>query len=93
MEEFITPIIKATKGKEEISFYSLPEFEEWKKSKDNWPSYRVKYYKGIYFCVTCNFSTDLYSFPDESGKQFDTEEFPSCNGHGSMGYYSEIIPS
>ncbi|KAK4311799.1 hypothetical protein Pmani_016723 [Petrolisthes manimaculis] len=47
VEEFITPIIKATKGKEELSFYSLPEFEEWKKSKDNWPSYRVKYYKGL----------------------------------------------
>ncbi|XP_069949301.1 DNA topoisomerase 2-alpha isoform X3 [Cherax quadricarinatus] len=47
MEEFITPIVKATKGKEEISFYSLPEFEEWKKSKDNWPSYKIKYYKGL----------------------------------------------
>ncbi|XP_045623508.1 DNA topoisomerase 2-alpha isoform X1 [Procambarus clarkii] len=47
MEEFITPIVKATKGKEEVSFYSLPEFEEWKKSKDNWPSYKIKYYKGL----------------------------------------------
>lgn len=64
MEEFITPIIKATKGKEEISFYSLPEFEEWKKSKDNWPSYRIKYYKGTYFCVVYNFNTDLYTFPN-----------------------------
>lgn len=51
MEEFITPIVKATKGKEELPFYSLPEFEEWKKSKDNWPSYKIKYYKGIYFLV------------------------------------------
>lgn len=51
MEEFITPIVKATKGKEELSFYSLPEFEEWKKNKDNWPSYKIKYYKGIYFLV------------------------------------------
>ncbi|XP_069993753.1 DNA topoisomerase 2-alpha isoform X2 [Penaeus vannamei] len=47
MEEFITPIVKATKGKEELSFYSLPEFEEWKKNKDNWPSYKIKYYKGL----------------------------------------------
>ncbi|XP_042857446.1 DNA topoisomerase 2-alpha-like isoform X2 [Penaeus japonicus] len=47
MEEFITPIVKATKGKEELPFYSLPEFEEWKKSKDNWPSYKIKYYKGL----------------------------------------------
>lgn len=47
MEEFITPIVKATKGREEISFYSLPEFEEWKKARNNWPSYKIKYYKGL----------------------------------------------
>ncbi|XP_054285713.1 DNA topoisomerase 2-like [Macrosteles quadrilineatus] len=47
LEEFITPIIKASKGKEEISFYSLPEFEEWKRDKDNWHTYKIKYYKGL----------------------------------------------
>jgi DNA topoisomerase-2 len=46
LEEFITPIVKATKGSEEFSFYSLPEFEEWKTSKDNWHTYKIKYYKG-----------------------------------------------
>jgi len=46
LEEFITPIVKATKGQEEFSFYSLPEFEEWKSSKDNWHTYKIKYYKG-----------------------------------------------
>ncbi|XP_021916597.1 DNA topoisomerase 2-like isoform X2 [Zootermopsis nevadensis] len=47
LEEFITPIVKATKGSEEFSFYSLPEFEEWKTSKDNWHTYKIKYYKGL----------------------------------------------
>nr|CAD7193744.1 unnamed protein product [Timema douglasi] len=47
LEEFITPIVKATKAKEELSFYSLPEFEEWKSSKDNWHTYKIKYYKGL----------------------------------------------
>lgn len=47
LEEFITPIIKATKGKEELSFYSLPEFEEWKREKENWHTYKIKYYKGL----------------------------------------------
>ena len=47
LEEFITPIVKATKGKEEFSFYSLPEFEEWKAEKDNRHTYKIKYYKGI----------------------------------------------
>lgn len=47
VEEFITPIVKVTKGKTEKSFYSLPEFEEWKRETENWHTYRVKYYKGL----------------------------------------------
>uniref|UniRef100_A0A915EJT2 Toprim domain-containing protein n=1 Tax=Ditylenchus dipsaci TaxID=166011 RepID=A0A915EJT2_9BILA len=47
VEEFITPIVKATKGKEERSFYSIPEYVEWRKNTDNWKSYRIKYYKGL----------------------------------------------
>nr|ASK50299.1 DNA topoisomerase 2 [Eyprepocnemis plorans] len=47
LEEFITPIVKASKGNQEFSFYSLPEFEEWKASKDNWHTYKIKYYKGL----------------------------------------------
>ncbi|XP_035756801.1 DNA topoisomerase 2-alpha [Egretta garzetta] len=47
LEEFITPIIKASKNKEEIAFYSIPEFEEWKHSTQNYNSWKVKYYKGL----------------------------------------------
>ncbi|GFS90370.1 DNA topoisomerase 2-alpha [Nephila pilipes] len=47
LEEFITPIVKASKGKEEKCFYSLPEFEEWKTETPNWNKYKVKYYKGL----------------------------------------------
>ena len=51
LEEFITPIVKATKGSgasaKSISFYSLPEFEEWKTNTENWPTFRIKYYKGL----------------------------------------------
>ncbi|XP_004074154.1 DNA topoisomerase 2-beta [Oryzias latipes] len=47
LEQFITPIVKATKNKQELSFYSLPEFEEWKKQTDNYKSWHVKYYKGL----------------------------------------------
>ena len=54
LEEFITPIVKATKKNDEISFYSLPEFEEWKANKDNWHTYKIKYYKGICsIMITC----------------------------------------
>lgn len=48
LEEFITPIVKATKGSHtSISFFSLPEFYEWKNNTDNWHTYKVKYYKGL----------------------------------------------
>ena len=30
--EFITPIIKATKGREVKSFFTIPEYEQWKES-------------------------------------------------------------
>lgn len=47
LEEFITPIVKATKKNEELSFYSLPEFEEWRADTPNAHTYHVKYYKGL----------------------------------------------
>ncbi|KAM4691900.1 LOW QUALITY PROTEIN: DNA topoisomerase 2-alpha [Rhinophrynus dorsalis] len=47
LEEFITPIIKVTKNKQEMSFYSIPEFEEWKNSNDSHKSWKIKYYKGL----------------------------------------------
>ncbi|XP_013109080.1 DNA topoisomerase 2 [Stomoxys calcitrans] len=47
LEEFITPIVKATKKNEELSFYSLPEFEEWKLDTPNHNTYNIKYYKGL----------------------------------------------
>ena len=48
LEEFITPIVKVTKGDQTPkSFYSLPEFYEWKEQTPNWNSWKVKYYKGL----------------------------------------------
>lgn len=47
VEEFITPIVKVTKNKQEKAFYSLPEFEEWKSNTGNWHTWKVKYYKGL----------------------------------------------
>ena len=52
LEEFITPIVKASKGSDIHSFYSLPEFEEWKKEVPNWRAYKIKYYKGIFFSLS-----------------------------------------
>ncbi|XP_033100510.1 DNA topoisomerase 2-alpha-like isoform X2 [Anneissia japonica] len=47
VEEFITPIVKATKANDKKSFFSLPEFEQWKSETENWKTYKIKYYKGL----------------------------------------------
>ncbi|XP_028375124.1 DNA topoisomerase 2-alpha isoform X1 [Phyllostomus discolor] len=47
LEEFITPIVKVSKNKQEMAFYSLPEFDEWKNSTPNHKKWKVKYYKGL----------------------------------------------
>ncbi|XP_034249595.1 DNA topoisomerase 2 isoform X2 [Thrips palmi] len=47
LEEFITPLVKARKKEQELSFFSLPEFEEWKKETNNWHTFTIKYYKGL----------------------------------------------
>lgn len=47
LEEFITPIVKATKKSQVLSFFSIPEFEEWKNDTPDHHTYNIKYYKGL----------------------------------------------
>ncbi|ODN94177.1 DNA topoisomerase II [Cryptococcus wingfieldii CBS 7118] len=45
--EFITPIVKVWKGKQEISFYTMPQYEEWKEENNDGRGWDSKYYKGL----------------------------------------------
>lgn len=45
--EFITPIVKCTKGKQEISFFTLPEYYNWKEAHNDGRGWAIKYYKGL----------------------------------------------
>ncbi|XP_017879111.1 DNA topoisomerase 2 isoform X2 [Ceratina calcarata] len=47
VEEFITPIVKASKGSQVLSFFSMPEFSKWKSETENYHTYKIKYYKGL----------------------------------------------
>ncbi|XP_008436083.1 DNA topoisomerase 2-alpha isoform X2 [Poecilia reticulata] len=47
LEEFITPIIKVSFKKSQLSFYSIPEFNAWKEGQPNHRSWKIKYYKGL----------------------------------------------
>ncbi|RSH87226.1 DNA topoisomerase 2 [Saitozyma podzolica] len=43
--EFITPIVKVWKGKQEFSFYTMPQYEEWKAANNDGRGWESKYYK------------------------------------------------
>ena len=42
-----TPILKATKGKKELSFYNESKYNEWKKANNDGKGWSIKYYKGL----------------------------------------------
>lgn len=44
---FKTPIMKANKNNQSISFYSIQEYEEWKQRNTNHATWKIKYYKGL----------------------------------------------
>ena len=43
---------QVTKGQQSLSFYSLPEFQEWKEATDGFHTWKVKYYKGEFILLT-----------------------------------------
>ena len=45
--EFITPIVKATKGSKAHTFFTLPEFSTWVEETANTKGWAIKYYKGL----------------------------------------------
>ncbi|GKY99436.1 hypothetical protein MPSEU_000898200 [Mayamaea pseudoterrestris] len=48
MQQFITPIVKASKGKQTKTFFTLPEYEEWMETTgNNGKGWTIKYYKGL----------------------------------------------
>ena len=46
LKEFVTPLLKATKGQEIHSFFTMNEFEQWADGR-NLKAWKVKYYKGL----------------------------------------------
>mmetsp|Transcript_42533 Transcript_42533/g.77927 ORF Transcript_42533/g.77927 Transcript_42533/m.77927 type:complete len:1238 (-) Transcript_42533:257-3970(-) len=47
VQEFVTPIVKATRGSDVVQFFTQNEYEIWKKKHDNGRGYKIKYYKGL----------------------------------------------
>ncbi|KAJ3544854.1 hypothetical protein NM688_g5693 [Phlebia brevispora] len=45
--EFVTPIVRVTKGKEKINFFTIPEYEKWVEQTPDVHKWKAKYYKGL----------------------------------------------
>ena len=48
LQQFATPILKATRNDERVSFYSAAEYDDWRLAGDGArSSWKIKYYKGL----------------------------------------------
>ena len=47
LQQFITPIVKATKGHKSFMFFTLPQYRRWLSTHQEGKGYRIKYYKGL----------------------------------------------
>eukprot|EP00418_Pyrodinium_bahamense_P093889 CAMPEP_0179046870 /NCGR_PEP_ID=MMETSP0796-20121207/18908_1 /TAXON_ID=73915 /ORGANISM="Pyrodinium bahamense, Strain pbaha01" /LENGTH=1296 /DNA_ID=CAMNT_0020743305 /DNA_START=92 /DNA_END=3983 /DNA_ORIENTATION=+ len=47
IKEFVTPIVKATKGTEVQTFFTQTEYESWKQENNGGQGWSIKYYKGL----------------------------------------------
>uniref|UniRef100_K3WUW3 DNA topoisomerase 2 n=1 Tax=Globisporangium ultimum (strain ATCC 200006 / CBS 805.95 / DAOM BR144) TaxID=431595 RepID=K3WUW3_GLOUD len=111
MSEFITPIIKVTpirkgKGKDKgvLSFFSLPEYFEWKstQSQDDLKQYSIKYYKGLgtstsaegreYFQDLDNHIVDFQWTGDQDGDALDMVFSKSRAGDRKEWLLNEYAP-
>ncbi|KAF8338185.1 DNA topoisomerase [Cantharellus anzutake] len=45
--EFVTPIVRVTKGKEKRNFFTIPEYLEWNEKHNKDGKWSAKYYKGL----------------------------------------------
>ena len=48
LQQFITPIVKVSKGKKSETFFTLPQYEQWREGTgNNAKGWKIKYYKGL----------------------------------------------
>lgn len=47
LQEFVTPIVKVSKGQQEVQFFTVQDYEKWKKENRDGKGWATKYYKGL----------------------------------------------
>lgn len=77
LQVFRTPIVKASRGSQCKSFYSIPEFKQWESQTADASRWKIKYYKGLGTSTTKeakeyfrNLATNKIVFkPDQTQRQ------------------------
>lgn len=46
LKQFITPIVKCAKGKREQTFFTIPQYMNWRVDNNDGKGWKIKYYKG-----------------------------------------------
>lgn len=46
LKQFITPIVKCTRGIHEHAFFTVPQYKQWKMINSEGKGWKTKYYKG-----------------------------------------------
>ena len=69
--EFVTPIVKATKGKAVKVFHTMPEYEQWKEAQGaaGLRGWAIKYYKGL-GTSTAKEAKEYFAAIDSNKKSF-----------------------
>lgn len=57
----LTPIIRAYVKGETLSFYTVPQYEQWKKATPEWSNYEHNYYKGLGTSTDVDIAQDVKS--------------------------------
>ncbi len=47
LQQFITPIVKCTKGNKIHTFFTIPQYHNWKDDNHDGKGWKIKYYKGL----------------------------------------------
>lgn len=79
--EFITPIVRVTRGTQSIDFFTMPEYEYWKEGNNEGRGWKAKYYKGLgtsdsrdakkYFSDLDRHLKEFHAMQDEERKLID----------------------
>jgi DNA topoisomerase-2 len=70
--EFVTPLVKVSRGRETLSFYSLSDYHSWE-SEEERVGWKVKYYKGLGTSTSAE-AKEYFSDMDRHVIAFDDDE-------------------